>query len=265
MSANLVVLVYPPGKRFFLVKVGLQTDLRQEWEGLAAGHAAFPLGVPRPLALSAHRSFPTLVAEGISFVPLAPHSFDRPSTALRQELGHFFGTARSRFRVASQQSHSSRALDAFAELRDAIPREVAKRYVDDIATELDALPDIAQHGDFYPDNLGMRHGRLVVLDWEDYARECLPGFDVVLLLLSLNHFDVDVLRDNVQPHGRHAWIPLATQVGTGLTAQRLLALLPCCLALLLRMKSALGYGAAFEARALSALRRSLAQRPAEAA
>ena len=46
MSGNLVFLVYPPGRDFYLVKVGLLSDLQREYDGFSAGHAAFPKGVP---------------------------------------------------------------------------------------------------------------------------------------------------------------------------------------------------------------------------
>jgi hypothetical protein len=57
MSGNLVFLVYPTGGAFYMVKVGLQSDLRREYDGFSAGHAAFPEGVPKPLAFSRHRCF----------------------------------------------------------------------------------------------------------------------------------------------------------------------------------------------------------------
>ena len=85
MSGNLNFLAYPPGGDFYLVKIGLQNDLRREFEGFSAGHAAFPHGVPRPLALSRHRSFPTLVTTGIPLTPLGPLSMRSPAEALRVE------------------------------------------------------------------------------------------------------------------------------------------------------------------------------------
>ena len=78
ISGNLVFLVYPPGRDFYLVKVGLLSDLRREYDGFSTGHAAFPKGVPKPLALSRNRSFPTLVTLGIPFAPLGPRSMQAP-------------------------------------------------------------------------------------------------------------------------------------------------------------------------------------------
>jgi hypothetical protein len=257
MSANLVVMVHPRGRRLFLVKVGVQTDLREEFDGLRAGHATFPQGVPRPLALSIHRSFPTLVVEGIDFVPLAARAFTLPTARLRTGIATFFATAHAAFARDVPPAHAARVRDALAALGGAVAQDVAARYAEAVASTLDALPAIAQHGDFYPGNLGLRDTGLVVLDWEDFGREWLPGFDAALLLLSLNDFDVLALHASLAPCARHAWIGAALHAGTGIEPRTLLALLPAYLALLLRMKVPLGYGEAFEARALGALRASL--------
>jgi hypothetical protein len=258
MSGNLVFLVYPKGSKFYLVKVGLQTDLVSEFEGFRAGHAAFPDGVPEPLALSRHRSFPTLVATGLWFQPLGTRRMRTAEPAVERGLSAYFRTATASFRAPPPAPHSVRIREGFARLAPAISNSAASRYVNTIAHTADALPAIRQHGDFYVDNLGISRNALVILDWEDFGRECLPGFDLALLLLSLNEFSIERLRANTRDRGAHAWIMRIGCDGIGLSAHRFFELLPAYLALLAAMKSQLGYGKAFTARALAALREALA-------
>jgi hypothetical protein len=256
MSGNLTFLVYPPGSAFYLVKVGLQNDLRREFDGFSAGHAAFPHGVPRPLKLSRHRSFPTLVTTGIQLAPLGALSMRAPQRALRQSLAVFFATANLAFRVNVTVSHSQRIREALEDL-PVIPRTSWERYFNSIATDVDHLPAVRQHGDFSVNNLGMHGDDLVVIDWEDYGRECLPGYDLALLLLALNEFSVARVRENTLDGAVHAWILKAGSEGTGIPPAMFIRLLPAYLALTLRMKTEMAYGHGLRSLVINALADSL--------
>ena len=59
MSGNLNFLAYPPSGEFYLVKIGLQNDLRREFEGFSAGHAASSPSFAICAASSAACSTPT--------------------------------------------------------------------------------------------------------------------------------------------------------------------------------------------------------------
>jgi hypothetical protein len=256
MSGNLNFLCYPPSGEFYLVKIGLQNDLRREFEGFSAGHAAFPHGVPRPLALSHHRSFPTLVTTGIPLTPLGPLSMRSPAEVLRRSLADFFARSSVAFRVDAASAHSQRIRQAVDRLPETL-RVAGERYVEAIAVDADRLPAVRQHGDFSVNNLGM-HGRfLVILDWEDYGRECLPGYDLALLLLALNGFSAASVRDNTRDRAEHAWILRAGSEGTGIPPDLFLRLLPAYLALTVRMKTEAAYGHALQSRAISALTTAL--------
>jgi hypothetical protein len=252
MSGNLNFLAYPRTGEFYLVKVGLQNDLRREFEGFSAGYAAFPQGVPRPLALSRHRSFPTLVTTGIPLTPLGPLSMRAPERRLREGLSDFFARASVAFRVEPGSPHSQRLREAFADLPAAL-RIAMEGYLRSIGPEIDQLPVVMQHGDFYVNNLGMHGGALVVLDWEDYGRACFPGYDLALLLLSLNGFSPTRLRDNTRDRAVHDWILQAGTAGTGVSAPLLMKLLPAYLALTAHIKSGRGYGQALRTQAIGAL------------
>lgn len=256
MSGNLNFLVYPPGGEFYLVKVGLQNDLSREFQGFTAGHAAFPKGVPRPLALSRQRSFPTLVTTGIPLAPLGPLSMRAPAKALRRSLADFFARSSIAFRVDGVEAHSQRIRQALDRLPEAL-KASGQRYIEAIATDADRLPSVRQHGDFSVNNLGLHDGVLVILDWEDYGRERLIGYDLALLLLSLNGFSVTRVRTNTRDGAEHAWILRAGSEGTGIPPDLFIRLLPAYLALTVRMKTEAGYGQALQSRAVKALTAAL--------
>jgi hypothetical protein len=253
MSGNLVFLVYPPGGAFYLVKIGLQSDLRREYDGFSAGHAAFPEGVPKPLAFSRHRSLPTLVTTGIAFAPLGPLPMRAPSPNLERALAHYFSTAATAFRVDDEPPHSQCIRNAFESLSPEVTRDSWAKYVDQLTNEVDRLPAIRQHGDFYPNNLGLYRDALVVLDWEDFSLACLPGYDLALLLLSLNAFNISALRSNTAQGAQHAWILRAGTERTGLSEHLFLQLLPAYLAITAQMKHGRGYEAGLRERAIRAL------------
>jgi hypothetical protein len=261
MSGDLVILAYPEGSAFFLVKVGLRSDLRREAEGLEIGHEAFPRGVPQVLGRAVHRSFPTLVTTGIAFEPLGARAMRDPAPWLVRELAAYFEVSMRAFRCAGARMHSDRLREAFASPWARSVSTDGLAYVDSIERDVDRLATVRQHGDFYVDNLGVRERSLVILDWEDFGRECLPGFDLAQLLLSMNAFDVGRLREHTRPGGRHAWLLAAGCTATGVAPDLFLKLLPAYVALLGWMKSGLGYGSAFMARALRTLDEALGVAP----
>ena len=256
MSGNLSFLVYPPRGEFYLVKLGLQNDLSREFEGFSAGHAAFPQGVPRPLALSCHRSFPTLVTTGIPLTPLGPLDMRAPQRNVRESLADFLAKTSVAFRVEQGIAHSQRIREAFEELPAALQSPL-EHYLRVIGPELDLLPAVMQHGDFYLNNLGMHGDALVVLDWEDYGRACIPGYDLALLLLSLNGFSPARLRDNTRDPAAHAWILQVGAAGTGVDPVLFVRLLPAYLAITARIKAGMGYAKALRAQAIGALPEAL--------
>jgi hypothetical protein len=258
MSGDLVILAYPNGSAFYMVKVGLRSDFGRESKGLSIGHRAFPESVPQILGVSVQRSFPVLVTTGIAFTPLGSQSMREAAPWLAGELRRYFAVSARAFGCDEPGSHSSRIREAFAAPWAASLETDSAPYVDDIAADVDMLPAVSQHGDFYLENLGVSGQRLVILDWEDFGRACLPGFDLAQLLLSLSDFDVQRMHEHVRPGGPHAWLLATGCAGAGLSPGLFLRLLPAYLALLGSMKSALGYGEAFTSRTLRALRTALA-------
>jgi len=256
ISGNLTFLVYPPGKAFYLVKVGLENDLAREYEGLAVGHAMLPQSVPRPFKLSVHHSLPTLVAAGMPFTPLGTLDMRAPRAALQRGLAEFLGAAQASLRVEPVEPHSQRLREAF----ERLPTNwtvASRRYVDAIATAVDRLPAVRQHGDFSVSNLGLHGTTLVVVDWEDFGRALLPGYDIALLLCSLNDFSAARIRTNTAAGAPHAWIAQLASEATGVSRAMLLELLPAYFVLMAAMKTERAYGGSLHARILDALAESL--------
>jgi len=253
MSGNLVFLAYFDPTRFYAIKVGAQSDLRREYEGLREGHRLLPEGVPKPLALSRHRGFPTLVTEGLTYRPLGPVSLERRDAMLADQIARFFVACRRAFATRPAQPASERLRAANDEAGGLLPAADWQRYCERVAAEADALPPVLQHGDFYVHNLGVRENALIVLDWEEFGLESLPGLDVALLLLTLDYFDVRKMWADTREGGRYRWILDAGCDGSGVPQATLFRLLPGYLALAARNKHVLGYGDTFA----TAVRRAL--------
>ncbi|MEP6997501.1 MAG: phosphotransferase, partial [Betaproteobacteria bacterium] len=171
-------------------------------------------------------------------------------------LAGYFATTANAFRVDATVAHSQRVREAFERLPAALQGSW-EDYVDAIATDVDRLPAVRQHGDFSVTNLGMHGDALVILDWEDYGRECVPGYDLALLLLALNDFSAARVRENTLEGAMHAWILHAGSEGTGIPTALFLRLLPAYLALTIRMKDEAMYGNALRSRAINALPEAL--------
>jgi hypothetical protein len=252
-SGNLVFLVYPRGDPFFAVKVGTQSDLRREYEGLVTGHGLFPSGVPKALALSRHRAFPTLVMEGIPYEPLGAVQLQTFDPHLADRFAHFFATCREALSRKVSIQASKRIAEANRALAYPVPGPEWARYCAGVASEADRLPPVRQHGDFYVHNLGVYRDALIVLDWEEFGLESLPGLDVAILLLSLNHFSTRQIWERTRPGGAHAWILDAGCRGCDVPPATLFRLMPAYIALSARVKHDLGYGNEFTERARRAL------------
>jgi Ser/Thr protein kinase RdoA (MazF antagonist) len=83
------------------------------------------------------------------------------------------------------------------------------------------LPTVPQHGDFSLGNVLVRRGGgVVVVDWEDFGAERLPGYDLVTLFATLPGRDVlrhpglrRLLSDSLRRYAMHVkvderWLPV---------------------------------------------------------
>jgi aminoglycoside phosphotransferase (APT) family kinase protein len=118
---------------------------------------------------------------------------------------------------------------------------------------------VRQHGDFYSNNLGLHGDALVVFDWEDFGLACLPGYDLALLLLSLNAFNPSGIRSNTVEDAPHSWILRAGTQGTGLTTCLFFQLMPAYLAITAKIKRGRGYDVKLVEWAIRAMTDALRQ------
>lgn len=252
LAGNLVLamLVYLKDGSFYAVKVAVQGGLDREYRGLSMAHAAMPLNVPRPVGLTSHRSFPVLVICGIRHKTLA--SIRGAMRVFESGINKFIATSARAFVV--QQSETS------IDLREAI--EYTSKlvtwpdwdaYWNRIAPDVEALPCICQHGDLAVNNIGVAGGELIFFDWEDFGHVDLPGFDLAVLLLSLNDFDMQRLIGRLQAPCMELRLVQNSCACLGMTTDLFLTLFPAYLSLFARMKGMLGYAPEVAGRAISAL------------
>jgi hypothetical protein len=213
---NVLMDVFEAGGRYLYVRVAETYDL--EAEARIAYDVSGRLGglVPRPLAFFRVDGLSCIVFEGVEFQVVTGGDLltTRPNESLGRNLLHFLATVHRSLRTTSpdvtQVIAETDARFAGTEHQD-LWAEVA-RGID--VGHLAALPGLLQHGDFVPNNLGIRRDGIVVFDWEDFGKVCLPGFDLAVLLASLVDFEPTELREmrdatSTGGAGGVEWLPAA--------------------------------------------------------
>jgi len=252
LDGNLILamLVYLKSGSFYVVKVAMQGKLDREYRGLTMAHAAMPRNVARPIGLTSHRSFPVLVSSGVHHKPLA--SFRRSMEMFENGITSFFATS-ARVFVTRLSTESIDLLDALEHTSMLTPWPDWQTYWNHIASAAAALPRIYQHGDLTVNNIGVAGGELIFFDWEDFAHVDLPGFDLAVLLMSLNDFNVQRFIARIQHSSLERRLMQDSCAHLGLTTGLFLLLIPAYLSLFARMKGILGYSPEVAGRAITAL------------
>ncbi len=258
-GGNLVLgmLVYPNSGEFYVVKVAVQSGLDREYRGLSAAYAAMPRNASRPLGLTHHRSFPVLVSSGIRHKPLIPLHGRGSVQSFESGIKAFLATSVRAFRTLPGEGASSGLSEALEHASTLTPWPDWHAYLERIAPEVAILPRIPQHGDLSVNNIGVAGGQLIFFDWEDFGFVDLPGFDLAVLLLSLNDFDVRRLVVRLRTPSLERRLMQNGCVSLGMTTDLLLLLFPAYLSLFAQMKDMLGYGPEVARRAIAALTRWL--------
>jgi hypothetical protein len=253
MSGNLLLTVYPDTRSFFLVKIGIRTNLDREFRGLSAGYAAMPRHVPRALGLTTREAHEVLVTEGVSHQPLVSARRREWFAIFERDMGAFLSAGARHFRAASSDS----ALDVHEALREtaaAIGWSGWKGYWDRVESLVARLPRIPQHGDLAVNNIAIADGRLVFFDWEDFGLVDLAGFDLAVVLLSLHNFNVASLRANLAAPTMQARLVKQCCTQLAIAPGQFPDLLPAYLSLFINIKRSGGYDTAVPERAAAALR-----------
>ena len=264
MSGNLVLMVYPKDSTFYLVKIGIRTSLDREFRGLAIAHAAMPRNVPRPLGLTTQGSFQVLVTLGLHHRPLALRRGRDEFRMLEDGIDALLAAGLSHFQ-ASPTDPGVNVQDALREASDAFDGADWRAYWDHIRPLIAPLPRILQHGDLAVTNIAIAGGDVVFFDWEDFGLVDVIGFDLAVVLLSLNDFDAVRLRARLAAPTAEAALVRRGCARLNLSTDLFLELFPLYLSLFVKVKRSWGYDPAVSARAIAALRDWLNAGPAHVA
>jgi len=170
---------------------------------------------------------------------------DGVDTLLAAGLTHF---------QASPTDAGVNAQDALREASEALDWPNWPAYWDHIRPLLAPLPRILQHGDLAVTNIAIAGGEVVFFDWEDFGLVDVIGFDLAVVLLSLNDFDAARLRAKLAAPTPEAALATRGCARLDLSTELFLELFPLYLSLFVKVKRSWGYDPAVSARAVAALR-----------
>jgi hypothetical protein len=222
---------------FLHLKATSHGSLEGEYDATLRAAAIHASVVPRPVAHFAAAGWQLMFTEGRQFVAMHARSLRSPQVV--QALIDFLARAAATGSRAETGYHRVRLERCIARSSTPIPDWVLEPWTRaDGAAMLDALPVVAQHGDFTQNNIGIAPRGIVVFDWADFGQVELPGFDLATLVMSLTGFDVERIgrlwqaHDDPLGHFVHA---ACGRLGLGCNEFR--ALLPLYLAVFLSLKS----------------------------
>lgn len=256
---NILVDMFDDSGRYYYVRLAEVYDL--EAEHRIARDVAGHLGefVPRPLAFFREQGLSCIVFEGVDFDVVSGKDLlaASPTGALGRGLLEFLDGGVRRLRSGAHPVDLGQVLayvdERFLETEHEALWHDVRRGLD--LPYLASLPSQRQHGDFVPNNFGLRPAGLVVFDWEDFGKISLPGFDLAVLLSSIVDFEPDALcemraaRRGSGPGGV-AWVAPALQI-LGIDADEFWRSVPFHLFLFLCLKDR--YSPAIRAKVVRAI------------
>ena len=242
MSGNLGLLFYLADGTVYLVKIGLLTRLDREFRGLRAGFDAMPRNVPEPLLLTMQGVHQVLVTRGVKHRPLLPLNGAERIETFARGLAQYVAAAARSFGVRGREGTSrSRLEEALMQAGARFGGWTRERYAQGAVVLAAKLEPILQHGDLAANNIGWDDGALIFFDWEDFGEIDLPGYDVAVLLLSLNAFSFQRLLAKLRYPSMEADIVRFACAASGFSPSEFLQLFPAYASLYIQSKSRLGY------------------------
>jgi hypothetical protein len=222
---------------FLHVKATSHGSLREEYAATVRAATIHESVVPRPIAHTAEGGWELLFTEGRQFSALQATSLRWHGVA--RALLDFFERAMLAGAPPQPRRHAASIERCFAGSSTPIPGQVLDAWSSGAGARLlDALPVVAQHGDFTANNIGVAPPGVVVFDWSDFGRVELPGFDLATLVLSLTGFDVKRISGLLRgPEDPLADFVQAACDRLRLDRDDLISLLPLYLAVFLSLKS----------------------------
>ena len=241
MSGNLGILFYLENGDFYLVRVGLLTRLDREYRGLTTAYRAMPSNVPEPIRLAAYGNYQVFVTRGIHHKPLFPLHGAADVEVFMEGISSYLATSSRAFRQSGVPVSSRRLKEALRAATDVVQWPSWEDYFERALAIVQRLSPTLQHGDFAINNIGRRNGQLVFFDWEDFGEIDLPGFDLAILLLSINGFSLAALRAKLSRASTESDIVQRANEALGLSTSEFLYLFPAYAALYIQTKTILGY------------------------
>jgi phosphotransferase family enzyme len=241
MSGNVGMLFYLASGASYLAKIGLLTRLDREYHGLEVAHRAMPSNVPEPIRLATCRGYQVLVTRGIRHSQLWPLRGAADVEIFTRGIASFMATAAQAF-AGSAGANSRDGFDAaLASAAARVRWHHWQAYGERVRVLASRLPPIRQHGDFAVNNIGVRDRALVFFDWEDFGEVDLAGFDLAVLLLSINDFSFAKLATKIGQPSMEADIARSGCGSLGLSVAEFLDLFGIYASLYIQTKSRLGY------------------------
>jgi aminoglycoside phosphotransferase (APT) family kinase protein len=154
---------------------------------------------------------------------------------------------------------------ALREASEALDWADWRAYWDHVRALIAPLPRILQHGDLAMTNIAIADGEVVFFDWEDFGLVDVIGFDLAVVLFSLNDFDTARLRARLAAPTAEAALVRRGCARLNLSTNLFLELFPLYLSLFVKVKRSWGYHHAVSGRAIAALRDWLSAGPAHIA
>ena len=241
MSGNLGLLFYLKNGDFYLVKVGLLTRLDREYRGLTAAHRAMPSNVPEPIRLATYQRYQVFITRGIHHEPLFPLHGAADLQMFTEGISSYLATSAQAFRQAGVPISLGGLQEALRSASDIVQWRTWDGYFERVLDIVQRLSPILQHGDFAINNIGRRNGQLVFFDWEDFGEISLPGFDLAILLLSINGFSLATLLTKLSRASTESDIVRYANQALGISTSEFLYLFPAYASLYMQTKLRLGY------------------------
>jgi hypothetical protein len=190
---------------FYHVKVSEYTNLDDEVRRYNDAWARFGKFMPRPLGYVHREGRYFFVMEGVVHQALLSRGRRSAGSAPRlphEVVSYFEAAGGHRAAVTEGRTHSKLLERLEARFRSSPHAPLLVAWLEGRGTrELDALGVSPQHGDFVLSNLGIAAHRLVIFDWEDFGKICLPGFDLCTLVISSIDLETDDLDCLVEGRG----------------------------------------------------------------
>lgn len=218
-GASLWMVLSRAGVPQTFVKFSELVSLAEEAQRCKQASSAYPTLAPKFLGHVRHGELEVLVTSAVEFLPVTTGMTQarRAGQQIHEGLALYFkamaAAARPPQAAGSRVALQDGLVSYFA--GSALHRPAVEAFKR-LASQIQALPQMPQHGDLVMNNLGLKPtGRLVIFDWEDFGAIDVPGLDLFTLEVS---FAVEA---GLRPGVAAAWPP----------APRALDTTGCCAAL----------------------------------